>query len=345
MVIPAVTVPLSLVGALFLMLLMGFTINLLTLLAMVLAIGIVVDDAIIVLENIHRHIEEGMSPHDASIKGARELARPVVAMTTTLVAVYLPIGFQGGLTGVLFTEFAFTLAGSVLLSGIIALTLSPMMCARLLKPHSAHGKSRLESWLDARFEWLRTGYERRLHSALETRGVIAVFGALVLVSCVFLYMTAPKEPAPLEDEGFIFAVGSADAYTTLDYVERYTEELETAVKAIPEVNDFFLFNGGFGGGGGASNSAMGGFVLKPWSQRDRSTNQILQQELQPRLSSITGLNTFALVPPSLPSAGGDGGGSEFLSWASAACSSSTSCPTRSCRRRWRASASSSWTRT
>ena len=311
-VIPAVTVPLSLVGALFLMLLMGFTINLLTLLAMVLAIGIVVDDAIIVLENIHRHIEEGMSPHDAAIKGARELAWPVVAMTTTLVAVYLPIGFQGGLTGVLFTEFAFTLAGSVLLSGIIALTLSPMMCAKLLKPHSAHGKTRLESWLDARFDWLRTGYERRLHSALETRGVIAVFGALVLVSCVFLYMTAPKEPAPLEDEGFIFAVGSADAYTTLDYVERYTEELETAVKEIPEVNDFFLFNGGFGGGGGASNSAMGGFVLKPWSERDRSTNQVLQQALQPKLGSITGLNTFALVPPSLPSAGGDGGGGEFL---------------------------------
>ena len=311
-VIPAVTVPLSLVGALFLMLLMGFTINLLTLLAMVLAIGIVVDDAIIVLENIHRHIEEGMSPYDAAIKGARELAWPVVAMTTTLVAVYLPIGFQGGLTGVLFTEFAFTLAGSVLLSGIIALTLSPMMCAKLLKPHSAHGKTRLESWLDARFDWLRNGYERRLHSALETRGVIAVFGALVLVSCVFLYMTAPKEPAPLEDEGFIFAVGSADAYTTLDYVERYTEELEAAVKEIPEVNDFFLFNGGFGGGGGASNSAMGGFVLKPWSERDRSTNQVLQQALQPKLSSITGLNTFALVPPSLPSAGGDGGGGEFL---------------------------------
>ncbi len=310
-VIPAVTVPLSLVGALFLMLLMGFTINLLTLLAMVLAIGIVVDDAIIVLENIHRHIEEGMSPHDASIRGARELAWPVVAMTTTLVAVYLPIGFQGGLTGVLFTEFAFTLAGSVLLSGIIALTLSPMMCAKLLKPHSAHGKTRLESWLDARFDWLRNGYERRLHSALETRGVIAVFGALVLVSCVFLYMTAPKEPAPLEDEGFIFAVGSADAYTTLDYVERYTEELEAAVREIPEVNDFFLFNGGFGGGG-ASNSAMGGFVLKPWSERDRSTNQVLQQALQPKLSSITGLNTFALVPPSLPSAGGDGGGGEFL---------------------------------
>ncbi|GGK14124.1 efflux RND transporter permease subunit [Luteimonas terricola] len=309
--IPAITVPLSLIGALFLMLLMGFTINLLTLLAMVLAIGIVVDDAIIVLENIHRHIEEGMSPKDAALLGARELAWPVVAMTTTLVAVYLPIGFQGGLTGVLFTEFAFTLAGAVLLSGVIALTLTPMMCSKILKPHGAGGKGRLESWLDARFDRLRHGYQRRLGSALDTRGVIAVFGAIVLVSCVLLYAVSPKEPAPLEDEGFIFAIGSADAYTTLDYVERYTEEMTTLAQEVPEVGDFFLFNGGFGGGGGASNSAIAGFVLKPWSQRGRSTNQVLQQDLQPKLASVTGLNTFALVPPSLPSAGGDGGG-EFL---------------------------------
>ncbi|MEN4905163.1 efflux RND transporter permease subunit [Luteimonas sp. TWI662] len=309
--IPAITVPLSLVGALFLMLLMGFTINLLTLLAMVLAIGIVVDDAIIVLENIHRHIEEGMTPFDASIRGARELAWPVVAMTTTLIAVYLPIGFQGGLTGVLFTEFAFTLAGSVLLSGVIALTLTPMMCAKILKPHGqGSGKSRLEAWLDRRFDALQHGYQRRLHGALQTRGVILAFGAVVLVSCAFLYIGAPKEPAPMEDEGFVFAIGSADAASTLDYVERYTEEMSDIVDQIPEINDFFLFNGGFGGMGG-SNSAMGGFVLKPWSQRDRSTNQVLQQDLQPKLAEITGLNIFALVPPSLPSAGGDGGG-EFL---------------------------------
>ncbi|WP_149194277.1 efflux RND transporter permease subunit [Luteimonas suaedae] len=310
--IPAIAVPLSLVGALFLMLLMGFTINLLTLLAMVLAIGIVVDDAIIVLENVHRHIEDGLSPLDAALKGAQELAWPVVAMTTTLVAVYLPIGFQGGLTGVLFTEFAFTLAGSVLLSGVIALTLSPMMCAKILKPHHGdEGKGRLEAWLDARFDWLRSGYQRRLHGALDTKGVIAIFGAIVFVSCVFLYVIAPKEPAPLEDEGFIFAISSADAYTTLDYVERYTEEMTEIARELPEVNDFFLFNGGFGGGGGASNSAMSGYVLKPWSQRDRSTKQVLEQELQPKLAEVTGLNTFALVPPSLPSAGGDGGG-EFL---------------------------------
>ncbi|WP_298577312.1 efflux RND transporter permease subunit [uncultured Luteimonas sp.] len=310
--IPAVTVPLSLVGALFLMLLMGFTINLLTLLAMVLAIGIVVDDAIIVLENIHRHIEEGMSPHAAAIKGARELAWPVVAMTTTLVAVYLPIGFQGGLTGILFTEFAFTLAGSVLLSGVIALTLTPMMSSKILKAHGEGSKGRLEAWLDARFDRIQRGYQRRLHGALETKSVIALFGVIVLVSCVFLYMTAPKEPAPLEDEGFVFAISQADPTATLDYVESYTEEMSAIAQGIPEVQDYFLFNGGFGGsGGGASPMAMAGFVLKPWSERDRSTKAVLEQELQPKISAVTGLNTFALVPPSLPSAGGDGGG-EFI---------------------------------
>ncbi|QNN45616.1 efflux RND transporter permease subunit [Thermomonas brevis] len=311
--IPAVTIPLSLIGGLFLMLLMGFTINLLTLLAMVLAIGIVVDDAIIVLENIHRHIEEGMTPFDASIRGARELAWPVVAMTTTLIAVYLPIGFQGGLTGVLFTEFAFTLAGAVLLSGVIALTLTPMMSSKILLAHDPdHPKSKFENWLDTRFDKLHHGYKRKLHGALETKSVIAAFGLIVLVSCAFLYMTAPKEPAPLEDEGFIFSVASADPIATLDYVERYTEEVTKIAKGVPEVQDYFLFNGGFGGGGGASPSAMAGFVLKPWSQRSRSTNAVLQQELQPKMSQVTGLNVFALVPPSLPSAGGGGGGGEFV---------------------------------
>jgi multidrug efflux pump len=311
--IPAVTIPLSLIGALFLMLLMGFTINLLTLLAMVLAIGIVVDDAIIVLENIHRHIEEGMTPYDAAIRGARELAWPVVAMTTTLIAVYLPIGFQGGLTGVLFTEVAFTLAGAVVLSGIIALTLTPMMSSRILRAHDPdHPKGKLEGWLDARFEWLRQGYQRKLHGALETKSVIAVFGAIVLVSCGFLYMSAPKEPAPMEDEGFIFSIAQADPYSTLDYVERYTQEITDIAKTVPEVDGYFLFNGGFGGsGGGASPMAMAGFVLKPWSERDRSTNAVLQQDLQPKISQVTGLNVFAMVPPSLPSAGGDGGG-EFI---------------------------------
>jgi multidrug efflux pump len=306
--IPAITVPLSLVGTLFLMLVMGFTINLLTLLAMVLAIGIVVDDAIIVLENIHRHIEDGMSPRDAALRGARELAWPVVAMTTTLVAVYLPIGFQGGLTGVLFTEFAFTLAGAVLLSGVIALTLSPMMSAKMLKPHSEGGKSRFERWLDTRFDRLRHGYQRRLHGALDTKGVIGIFGAIVFLSCVFLYMQSPKEPAPAEDQGFIFSIAVADPSATLDYVERYTEEVTAITKEVPEVENYFLFNGG----GGSSNSAIAGFVLKPWSERSRSTKQVLEQSLQPKISEVTGLNVFALIPPALPSAGGGGGGGEFI---------------------------------
>ncbi len=311
--IPAVTIPLSMIGGLFLMLLMGFSINLLTLLAMVLAIGIVVDDAIIVLENIHRHIEEGMSPFDAALRGARELAWPVVAMTTTLIAVYLPIGFQGGLTGVLFTEFAFTLAGSVLLSGVIALTLTPMMSSKMLKAHDPdHPKGKFELWLDAKFDKLHHGYTRMLHGLMETKAVVAAFGLIVLVSCAFLYMGAPKEPAPMEDEGFIFGVASADPIATLDYVERYTAEISKIAGDVPEIEDSFLFNGGFGSGGGASPSAMAGFVLKPWSQRDRSTNQVLQQALQPGFANIAGLNMFALVPPSLPSAGGGAGGGEFI---------------------------------
>ena len=307
--IPAVAVPLSLVGALFLMLLMGFTVNLLTLLAMVLAIGIVVDDAIIVLENIHRHIEEGLTPFQAALKGARELAWPVVAMTTTLVAVYLPIGFQGGMTGVLFTEFAFTLAGAVLLSGVVALTLSPMMCARMLKAKGEGSRGRLEAWLDAKFDRLHEGYHRRLHGALETKGVIAVFGALVFVSCIFLYAIAPKEPAPMEDEGFIFGIAFADAPATLDYIERYTGQINGYVDEIDEISDVFLINGGMGPGSGMA--AIAGFIFEPWSQRDRSTNQVLQQDLQPKLAELAGLNFFAQVPPSLPAAGGGGGG-EFI---------------------------------
>ena len=189
-----------------------------------------------------------------------------------------------------------------------------MMSSRILQAHDKdHPKSRLESWLDDRFEWLRQGYQRRLHGALETRSVIGLFGIIVLVSCVFLYITAPKEPAPLEDQGFIFSVASADPYATLDYVERYTEEITKIAKDVPEVQDYFLFNGGFGGsGGGASPSAMAGFVLKPWSERSRSTKQVLEQELQPKMAQVSGLNVFALVPPALPSAGGDGGGGEFI---------------------------------
>jgi multidrug efflux pump len=255
--IPAVAVPLSLIGALFLMLLMGFSINLLTLLAFVLAIGIVVDDAIIVVENIHRHIEQGMAPMDAALKGARELAWPIVAMTTTLVAVYLPIGFIGGLTGTLFTEFAFTLAGAVLISGVVALTLSPMMCAKMLQSTADSGNNRLEHWLDQRFEALRRVYQRDLDRVLDDRAGVLVFGAVILASCYFLFVRSPAELAPAEDLGLIFYLAESDPYATLEYIEQYSAEIGAITRETPEIVVNFLFNGENPGGGGANNGAFG----------------------------------------------------------------------------------------
>ncbi|OOG23614.1 multidrug efflux protein [Thioalkalivibrio denitrificans] len=303
-IIPALAVPLSLIGTLFLMLVMGFTINLLTLLAMVLAIGIVVDDAIIMVENIHRHIEEGMKPLAAAIQGARELAWPIVAMSTTLVAVFLPIGFVGGITGTLFIEFAFTLAASVIISGVVALTLSPMLSSRLLKASSEGGKGRLEAWLDRRFDGLKGRYQRRLHGALNDRHVVLTFGLIVLVSCYFLFVTSPAELEPPEDQGFVFSIAEADAPTTLDQLERNTGVMNRYLDEIPEVENIFIVNGFGGAGIGAANAAIAGFVLSPWEQRTRSTQQVLENDLQPRLEQIPGLNVFALVPPSLPGGGG-----------------------------------------
>ena len=302
-IIPTVAVPLSLVGAFFLMMLMGFSINLLTLLAMVLAIGIVVDDAIIVLENIHRHIEEGLSPKDAALKGARELAWPVVAMTTTLVAVYLPIGFLGGLTGTLFTEFAFALAGAVLLSGVIALTLSPMMCSKLLKPHEDNDGNRFEAWLDHKFEQLRFWYLRRLHGAMNDKHVVAVFGGIVLVACYFLFMMSPQQLEPQEDSGFVLAQAEADPYSTLKYLSSYTDQITEKGLATDGVEHVFLLNGMGGPGSQATNQAIAGFPLDPWSERDVGT-QAVQQQLQQSLNEIAGLNMQIFIPPSLPSAGG-----------------------------------------
>jgi multidrug efflux pump len=302
--IPAVAVPLSLVGALFPMLLMGFSINLLTLLAMILAIGIVVDDAIIVLENIHRHMEEGLTPKDAAIRGARELAWPVVAMTTTLVAVYLPIGFLGGLTGTLFIEFAFTLAGAVLLSGVIALTLSPMMASKLLKPAGTARSDRLAAWLDARFEALRHRYQRLLHGALNDRHVIALFGLIVLVSCYFLFVSSSSELAPQEDQGVLLAQAEADPYTTLDYLTRYTSQIEKAGLAVPEIDNVFLLNGIGTGAAATTNTAIAFMVLDPWAQRERTTSEVLAEDLQGELSRIAGVSVSAFELPSLPTAGG-----------------------------------------
>ncbi|MFZ5875233.1 MAG: efflux RND transporter permease subunit [Nitrospirota bacterium] len=302
-IIPAVTVPLSIIGALFLMWVMGFSINLLTLLAMVLAIGMVVDDAIIVLENIHRHIENGMKPFDAAIKGARELGLPVIAMTITLVAVYLPIGFIGGLTGTLFVEFAFALAGAVLLSGVIALTLSPMMCARLLRPREEGGGHGLEKWLDRQFDRLRVGYQRRLHGALNDKQVIALFGVIVLVSTYFLYMTSPRELAPEEDQGIILIFSQSDPYSSLDYLTLFTNELTAIANALPEKENYFQMNG-VGGSGSAvgTNTAISGIVFKPWAERDRATKEVLQ-EVQQSTGSVAGLMNAVFAPPPLPTGG------------------------------------------
>ena len=302
-IIPAVTVPLSIIGSLFLMWAMGFSINLLTLLAMVLAIGMVVDDAIIVLENIHRHIEAGMRPFDAAIKGARELGLPVIAMTITLIAVYAPIGLVGGITGTLFVEFAFTLAGAVLLSGIIALTLSPMMSAKLLKPLGEGSGHRLELWLDRQFERLRHGYQRRLHGALDDRHVIILFGGIVLVSTWFLYQTSPQELAPEEDQGFFLIFSQSDAFASLDYLTHFTGELTGIANRLAEKENYFLLNG-IGGSGSAvgANTAISGIVLKPWGERTRTTQEVMQA-VQPQIEGVPGLQNAVFMPPPLPTGG------------------------------------------
>lgn len=300
-IVPAVAVPLSLLGAGFVMLVLGFSVNLLTLLALVLAIGMVVDDAIIVVENIHRHIEDGMAPGEAALVGARELGGPIVAMTITLVAVYAPIGLLGGLTGTLFVEFAFTLAGSVLISGIVALTLSPMMCSKLLKSHGDEAQTGFAGFLDRQFTKLENGYERRLHGALDTVPVILVFGAVVLVSCYFLFSTARSELAPEEDQGIVFMLSTGAPNSTIDQTSLWAEYLVGKVGENDAVANIFQING-VGFSGPATNSAITGAVLKPWSERDKSNKQA-QQELQGAGAEIPGLDTAAFIPPPLPGAG------------------------------------------
>ena len=295
--IPAVTVPLSLVGALFVMLVMGFTINLLTLLAMVLAIGMVVDDAIIVMENVHRHIEEGLSPFDAAIKGGRELLGPVIAMTITLIAVYAPIGFLTGITGKLFSEFAFTLAGAVLISGIIALTLTPMMCAKLLKPTHGEGArpNKLADYLDAKFEGWRQAYKTRLHGALDTKFVILVFGTIVFISCFFLFKATPSELAPEEDPGFGMAIVESDGYATEEYQEQYFQPVQKLALGHPEMDRIFTFTL-------TTNQAFMGMITKPWTERKVSTQAVFQ-ELGPQFNEIAGTRVATIVPPPLPTPG------------------------------------------
>jgi multidrug efflux pump len=303
-VIPVVAVPLSIVGAAFIMLVLGYSINLLTLLAMVLAIGLVVDDAIIVVENIHRHIEEGMAPFDAAIRGARELGGPIIAMTITLLAVFAPIGFVGGLTGTLFSEFAFSLAGAVIISGIVALTLSPMLCSRLLKGHG-HGEQqgRLEAFLDRTFERFQNWYERRLHGALNTLPVILVFGLTVLVSCYFLYTTSKSQLAPDEDQGIVLVKSDGAPTASLDQTELFTRQVTEIGMDMPEVSRVFQFNGVSFGGPPAPNTAITGLAFSPWSERDKTSGQ-LKNEIQNRMGRIPGIKSVAFEPPVLPGSSG-----------------------------------------
>ncbi|RJG11817.1 multidrug efflux RND transporter permease subunit [Pseudomonas cavernicola] len=293
--IPVITIPLSMIGVMFFMQLMGYSINLLTLLAMVLAIGLVVDDAIVVVENIHRHIEEGKTPFDAAIEGAREIAVPVVSMTITLAAVYAPIGFLEGLTGALFKEFALTLAGAVIISGIVALTLSPMMCAKLLR-HDENPTG-LAHKLDVLFERLKQRYQRALHGTLNTRPVVVVFAVIVMCLIPALLYFTKSELAPDEDQGIVFLMATAPQPTNLNYLNAYTAEFVKIFKEFPEYYSSFQING-FNG----VQAGIGGFLLKPWSERERTQMELLQ-EVQGKLSEIPGLQIFGFNLPSLPGTG------------------------------------------
>lgn len=293
--IPIVTIPLSLVGVAAVMLFLGYSLNLLTLLAMVLAIGMVVDDAIVVVENIYRHIEEGLTPYDAAIKGAREIATPVISMTITLAAVYAPIGFMGGVTGALFKEFAFTLASTVIISGVIALTLSPMMCSKVLSANIANQK--FVHMVDATFDWVKVRYERWLRGALNYIPVTVFFAFVVLLSCVFLYTTASKELAPTEDQGVAFTMVTGPQTATLDYMEAFTSQLNNVYTSIPSMSDSFIVNGMNG-----VNSTISGVMLKPWDERKQSQDQVVQI-INQKTSQIPGLQFQTFPLPSLPGTG------------------------------------------
>ncbi|MFO1451151.1 MAG: efflux RND transporter permease subunit [Opitutaceae bacterium] len=292
--IPLVAMPLSLIGAIFIMLVAGFTINLLTLLAVVLAVGIVVDDAIVVVENVERHIREGSSPFDAAIMGARELVGPVISMTITLAAVYAPIGFQGGLTGALFREFAFTLAGAVTVSGFVALTLSPMMSAYLL-----HGKEDEERGLTGRinrgFDGLRRVYERVIGSVLTGwKSVVVVLSILFTLLLAPFFMLAQSELAPKEDQGVVFSILLPSPTSTIDQNLIFSEEVQKMFESFPEYANSFQLTG--------ANFGFGGAILKPWSERSRTALQI-EQSLIPLAARIAGMNVIMTTPEPLPSGG------------------------------------------
>ena len=293
-IVPVVAIPLSLVGAASIMLAFGFSINLLTLLAIVLSVGLVVDDAIVMLENIERYVKEGMRPFDAAIKGARELFGPVIAMTITLVAVYAPIGFQGGLTGTLFREFAFTLAGAVLISGIVAITLSPMMSSKLVQKN--HEPNRFQRFVDKWFENLKTTYSRVLAITLNYRPVVLTFSFIVILCMIPFYMFSTKELAPREDQGVVFGIVQAQQNSSLDQTSMFAEEVYKVFNDVPEKARTFQLTG--------PTFGFSGIVTKPWSERKRTTQEI-EGELWGKLSTVPGVRVIVTTPPPLP------GGSDF----------------------------------
>ena len=291
-IIPVVTIPLSLVGVCSLILAMGYSINLMTLLAMVLAIGLVVDDAIVVVENVYRHLEEGMLPFKAAIQGAREIATPIISMTITLAAVYAPIAFMGGVTGALFREFAFTLAMTVILSGVIALTLSPMMASKILSKEVMHQPFVVR--VDKVFSGMQHFYRRRLVNALKYRSVVVVFAFIVFASCIFMAATSQKQLAPQEDQGFVLTIANAPSYANLNYLTKYTGELTKIYQSFPSIEHFFVING-FPNSTGAFSAA----VMKPWGERKVSQSS-LQKQLQMKEGGVAGAQMFPLELPSIP---------------------------------------------
>jgi len=290
--VPVVAIPVSLVGAVFLMQVFGFTINLLTLLAVVLSVGLVVDDAIVVVENIERHVREGLAPLDAALKGARELVGPIISMTIVLAAVYVPVAFQGGLTGSLFREFALTLAGAVTISGVVALTLSPVMSAHLVRP--GHEERGIGGLVSRTFERIKATYARHLDVSFQVRGLIYTAWVVVAVLAIAMFTQSAKELAPAEDQGVIFGIVNAPANATLDQLLPSTRAVNQTVMALPESAYTFqitLPSGGFWG-----------LVLKPWTERSRTAFQILP-EVQARVGAIPGIQTFPILPPALPGGG------------------------------------------
>src|SRR5437870_4124520 len=283
--VPVVAIPVSLIGGMFLVQTLGFTINLLTLLAIVLSVGLVVDDAIVVVENVERHLREGLKPIDAALKGARELVGPIIAMTITLAAVYTPIAFQGGLTGSLFREFALTLAGAVTISGIVALTLSPMMSGYLL--HADTEEKGLAGVINRTFERIKSGYGRLLEKTFAARSAIYVAWVVIGGLAFLMFQQSPKELAPIEDQGIIFGILNTPANSTLDQILPSTRAIHKAMAEIPETQFTFQItfpNGGFYGDG-----------LKPWRERKRNALQVLP-ELSAKVAAIPGVQTFAVVP-------------------------------------------------